>query len=50
MKDLLNKYCKSEIRVIKKKFKRWHPADNDNKNGEIFNKSFFGKRNLLNKK
>lgn len=49
MADLLKKYTRSEIRQIKKKFKKLHPADNNKKNTEVFNKSFFGKRNLLNK-
>lgn len=46
MKDLFTKLTKSEVRVRKKRFKRWHPADNENKNSLIFSKSFFGKRNL----
>lgn len=46
MKDLFPKLTKSEVRDRKKRFKKWHPADNEKKNSEIFNKSFFGKRNL----
>lgn len=46
MKELFKRLTKSEVRVRKKKFKKWHPADNEKKNSAIFNKSFFGKRNL----
>lgn len=42
MKDLLNKYCQSEIRLIKKKNPKLHPRDMENRNKEIFNKSYFG--------
>jgi hypothetical protein len=46
MKDLLNKYCQSEIRDIKKKNPKFHPKEINLRNKEIFDKSFFGKRNL----
>lgn len=46
MKELFQRLTKSEVRARKKKFKKWHPADNEKKNSEIFIKSFFGKRNL----
>mgnify|MGYP007069065784 CR=1 FL=1 len=46
MKELFTKLTKSEVRARKKKFKKWHPVDNEKKNSEIFSKSFFGKRNL----
>jgi hypothetical protein len=47
-KDLLTKYCASEIRDIKKKPKS-HPKEINLRNKEIFDKSFFGKRNLIKK-
>ena len=46
MKDLLTKYCASEIRDIKKKKPKLHPKEINLRNKEIFDKSFFGKRNL----
>lgn len=48
MKDLLNKYCRSEVRKIKLKRVNVHPRDIQIKNSEIFIKSYFGKRLLKN--
>lgn len=46
MKELLTKYCKSEIRKIKKNNTKVHPRDTEKKNTKLFCKSFFGKRNI----
>ena len=46
MKEILIKLSKSEVRDRKKRFKKIHPCDDQNKKSELFCKSFFGKRNL----
>ena len=49
MRDLLTKYCQSEIRLMKKARRKPHPRDIEKKNSDVFSKSFFGKRNLIKK-
>lgn len=44
MKDLLNKYCASEIRDIKKRNPKMKPIKNNLSKTEIFKKSYFGKK------
>lgn len=43
-RDLHPKMCKSEVRRYKMKKVITHPIDNNENNGMIFIKSYFGKR------